>query len=237
MTSALVRVPGVSETHLPAQVLAALPPSVPAAPWRARATGVFWWRRLDHAGRDAARAALPDRLAGALQVTAAAGAVISYTETPVGPYHEVIGLITGRHGLRTIVHVPFIAVDSLASVVGGRANWALPKTLATFTGEPSDGGTISVRADPSDSGPWSISATPRRFGPSIPFAAPALATVLQVGPDGDLWRSFSTAHGRVRPTRVDVELDAASFAPWFPTGRCWGATATFTGNFRAARRG
>jgi hypothetical protein len=169
-------------------------------------------------------------------VTAAAGALISYTDTPVGPYHEVIGLVTGRRGLRTVVHVPFIAVDSLASVVGGRANWALPKTLAIFTGEPRDGSAMRVTGDPADGSTWSIAATPARFGPWLPFAAPALASVVQVGPDGDLWRSFSTAHGRIRPARVDVDVDAASFAEWFPSGRCWGLAATFTGNFRAPQR-
>ena len=57
---------------------------------------------------------------------------VEYLDTPVGPYHEVLAgnlLWTGR---LSVSQVPFIAVDSLASVAGGRANWALPKTMADF---------------------------------------------------------------------------------------------------------
>jgi hypothetical protein len=79
-------------------------------------------------------------------VTASAGALISYADTPVGPYHEVIGMVIVRHGARLLVHVPFIAVDSPTSLVGGRVNWALPKTLADFTGEPRSGTAFEVSA-------------------------------------------------------------------------------------------
>lgn len=230
MTSALARVPGVPETTLSSSVIAELPDGVAGAPWRARARGLFWWKRLDSAGLAAASAALPPELGSDLRLRAAAGALISYFDTPVGAYHEVIGLLVARRGLRTIVHVPFIAVDSLASIVGGRANWALPKTLATFTGEPRSKESMSASADA-----WRVAVTPRAIGPTIPFAAPAMASVVQVGPDADLWSSFSTARGLSRLARVHVDLDGASFAGWFPTGDCSGALATFTGNFRPAK--
>jgi hypothetical protein len=217
---------------LAAEVLAALPASVAAAPWRATARAMFWWRRLDADGREAARAVLPAELGSRLRVTAAAGALVSYSDTPVGPYHEVIGLIVARSGARTMVHVPFIAVDSLPSIVGGRANWALPKTLAEFTGEPDASAPVTA----STTG-WRIQAAARPIGPRLPFASPALASVVQVGPDGDLWRSFSTAHGRCRLARIDAHVEGASFGGWFPSGSCSGATASFTGNFRPARRG
>ena len=45
----------------------------------------------------------------------------------------------------------FIAVDSEASVVGGRANWALPKGLARFEG------TIGLQGDAAVVGPdWTV---------------------------------------------------------------------------------
>lgn len=230
MNPALAQVPGVPETTLSSADLAELPDSVAAAPWRASARAVFWWRRLDGDGRAAAARALPPELSG-LHIRAAAGAMVSYSDTPVGPYHEVIGLIVARSGLRLIVHVPFIAVDSGPSIVGGRANWALPKTLATFTGEPSS----RVQSDAS-AGSWRISATPVTSGPAIGFAAPALACVVQIGADRGLWTSFSTAHGRARRARVQANVCGASFADWFPTGSCSGTVVSFTGRFRPAKR-
>ncbi|MDP9116727.1 MAG: acetoacetate decarboxylase family protein [Actinomycetota bacterium] len=230
MNPVLARVPGVPETALSAADLGQLDDSVAAAPWRASARAVFWWRRLDGDGRAAAARSLPPELSG-LHVRAAAGAMVSYSDTPVGPYHEVIGLIVARRGLRLVVHVPFIAVDSRPSVVGGRANWALPKTLATFTGEPSSG----VQCDAS-AGSWRISATPITSGPAIGFAAPAMASVVQVGADRELWTSFSTARGRARRARVQANVSGASFADWFPTGACSGTVVSFTGRFRAAKR-
>jgi hypothetical protein len=124
-------VPGVPETVLSDALLDELPDTVAAAPWHGKARGLFWWKRLDAAGREAAASALPPELGTDLRITAAAGALISYLETPVGQYREIIGMLIARRGARLIVHVPFIAVDSRASIVGGRANWALPKTLVS----------------------------------------------------------------------------------------------------------
>jgi hypothetical protein len=230
MTSVLGRVPGVPETILSSELLAELPDRVAPAPWRARARGMFWWQRLRGPARDAAAGALPPAL-GDVTVRAAAGALISYADTPVGPYHEIIGLIVARRGARLIVHVPFIAVDSRASIVGGRANWALPKTLVDFTGEPDSGTTMTASA-----ARWRVAAAAHGRGIALPFAAPAFASVVQLGPDGDLWTSFSSAHGRSRLARIDVSADGLSFGSWFPTGSCPGALATFAGHFRAAKR-
>ena len=62
------------------------------------------------------------------------GAFVHYLDTPVGPYAEVLAspAVLLRGGLLAAAHIPFIAVDSEASVRGGRENWALPKTLARF---------------------------------------------------------------------------------------------------------
>lgn len=230
MTSVLGRVPGVPETILSSALLAELPDGVAPAPWRARARGMFWWQRLRGPARDAAAGALPPAL-GDVTVRAAAGALISYADTPVGRYHEIIGLIVARHGARLIVHVPFIAVDSRASIVGGRANWALPKTLVDFTGEPDSGTTMTASA-----AGWRVTAAAHGRGIALPFAAPAVASVVQLGPDGDLWTSFSSAHGRSRLARIDVSADGLSFGSWFPTGSCPGVLASFSGHFRAAKR-
>ena len=75
------------------------------------------------------------------------GAMLRYEDTPVGRHAEVMAvtLIRGRRG--PITHCPFIAVDSPASVVGGRANWALAKTLARFEGTPAERAMRLARVD------------------------------------------------------------------------------------------
>lgn len=219
MLTDIAAVPGVIETRLTPDILAVLPDSAPPAPWRARASGLFWWHKLDEAGRDAARRALAPELAD-LTPRFAVGALIQYAETPVGSYREVIGMIGLGSGLRSIINVPFIAVDSPASLVGGRANWALPKTLAEFSGSPRSGAQMS------GSGPgWTVTATPRGFGPPMPVGVPTAGGVVQIGPDGRRWSARGSGRALVRYARVDVTVEDASFAAWFPTGRCRGALA------------
>lgn len=58
---------------------------------------------------------------------------VDYHHSPVGPYREIMfvaGLV--RRGLQLGFHISHIAVDSAASVVGGQANWWLPKSLLEF---------------------------------------------------------------------------------------------------------
>lgn len=50
-------------------------------------------------------------------------------------------------GAWLLSHVAFIAVDSSASVVGGRANWALPKQLAHFDGDPGRAAVVTARGE------------------------------------------------------------------------------------------
>ena len=62
------------------------------------------------------------------------GGMVRYLETPVGPYDEVLGMVGSRTGLRPWGSVAFMSVDSEPSLVGGRSNWAIPKTLGSFDG-------------------------------------------------------------------------------------------------------
>ena len=136
---------------------------------------------------------LPDALGAELTPVFVMGALISYDRTPVGPYHEVIGIVSARRGRRVVTHVPFIAVDSAASVVGGRANWALPKTLVEFEGEPENDSTMSVHG-----AGWRIEARPRAIGPRLPFASPPIAALAQVAGDDTVWRLRGSGYGSVR---------------------------------------
>ena len=99
------------------------------------------------------------------------GGLIRYRETPVGPYHEVLAspvVLAGPKGPEA--SVPFIAVDSLPSVRGGRENWALPKTLARFAWPEQLRGGFELDAEGAG---WSVHATVHPRARRLPFAAPS----------------------------------------------------------------
>jgi hypothetical protein len=87
---------------------------------------------------------------------------VSYEETQVSPFDEIIGLVGLRQGWSVAAHIPFIAVDSAASVVGGRATWALPKTPATFAGHPVRERAMRARHDE-----FEVTAQARAVGPAL----------------------------------------------------------------------
>ena len=223
---------GVAECALSSEVLAALPAQAPPAPWTVHARGLFWWSKPDQNAQRVLREVLPGALGAELTPVFVMGALISYDRTPVGPYHEVIGIVSARRGRRVVTHVPFIAVDSAASVVAGRANWALPKTLVDFDGEPHCDSTMSVHG-----AGWRIQARPRARGPRLPFASPPLAALTQVGGDDGVWRLRGSGYGSVRLARVEVEVSSGgSLAEWLPSGHCQGALSTsMTGRMGPAR--
>ena len=126
--SVLQGVEGVPESRLRDEDAARLPGESAPAPWHTVIDAVLWM----HRATPGAIEWLPRELRGRRALPATVGALISYRETPVGPYHEVLGSPVLLAEPMPAASVPFIAVDSLASVHGGRANWQLPKTLARF---------------------------------------------------------------------------------------------------------
>ena len=218
----LTQVRGVPECTLTPQILDLLPAQNAPAPWRAHAKGMFWWAKPDDAAVAALREILPPGIDPTLRPAFVAAALISYIDTPVGAYHEILAIVSLRRGRKVVSHVPFIAVDSAASVVGGRANWALPKTLIDFEGEPASGTTMTARgAD------WVVTATPHASGPPLPFASPRMNGLVQFGPGDDAWRAKSSGRGVVRLGHVDVSVASeGSLASWLPSGRCRGVVAS-----------
>lgn len=183
---------------LPEDVRVALPTATPAPPWPCRVEAVVWW----HRATPAARRDLPPGCRTSLPVTV--GAFLRYLDSPVGPYSEVLGApVLLRGGGLVHVTVPFIAVDSVPSIAGGRAHWALPKVLAAFTGTAAQGDG------------WRASATPAPVGPALPVAARFSTTQ-----DG-LTTARSTVRGRARLARVEV--DGEGLPPWLLPGRHLGA--------------
>ncbi len=220
----LTGVAGVPETTLSESLLSRLPANHAPAPWTCEAEAIVWWSR----GGRAATAALPPALrrgAGGLVVV---GGLVRYRDTPVGPYDEVLGLVGSRTGVRPWGSVAFMSVDSEASLVGGRTNWAMPKTLGAFDGEI--GGGKTVTATGADETRWRVSAAVRAFGPSVPVRTGALCR--QEFPGGRAGDSRMSGRGRIRAAVVTVEVESDGPLPtWLRPGRHLGAvveSATFT---------
>lgn len=219
----LTGVAGVPETAVSEALLATLPPNLAEAPWTCRCDAVLWFGR----GGAAARQALPPMLRGG-RALAVIGGMVRYRETPVGPYDEVLGLVGSRSGLTPFGSVAFMSVDSEASLVGGRTNWAMPKTLGAFDGDI--GGGKLVTATGADRTRWRVSVTPKVVGPAVPVRSRGLAR--QEFPGGRVGTSRLVARGRIRPALVTVEVDSEGPLPtWLRPGRHLGAVAesvTFT---------
>jgi hypothetical protein len=227
MKTELASVPGTPETELTPDILARLPADAPPAPWRAGARTITWWARPDRAASAAARDLLPHALSDSTPL-ATIGTLVSYTHTPVGPYDEIVGILLLRRGRVVFAHVPFIAVSSPASVVGGRANWALPKTLATFEGQPVDGTTMTAQG-----AGWQVTATARARGPAWPFLLPALADLRQVDPNGGTVAVQVRARGRCHLAHVTIAVSSdGPLATWLPHGERLGLLSpSVTGYF------
>ena len=208
-TSELALIPSAPESVLDPAVARRLPPSAPAAPWRCTFDGVVW---LQRAGAEAA-SMLPAPLRRGRALPWLVGGLVHYTDSPVGAYWEAYAGILVRNGVRLSAHVPFMAVDSLASLRGGRANWALPKTWATFGSSHAGRGVVTAAGDA-----WQVTARPRAVGPRLPMRA--VFSCMQVRPDDTVGRFTATVSGSARPCRVEVGVASeASLAGWMPSGR------------------
>lgn len=183
--------PHLPESRLPAGLPDPLPVT-PPAPWTCRVRAVLWIQR--------APSPLPSSspLAGRVRPWAV-GAFVDYLDSPVGPYREVLLGQLVRGTALPVLHVPFIAVDSPASLAAGREHWLLPKTLARFTGTSATGDG------------WQVSAEPRAYGPRVGVRGP-------LGTDQGSGRFTTSLRGRARLARVTVHTDGLTLGPWLGAG-------------------
>jgi hypothetical protein len=213
-------VPGVPETRIGDALVSRLPADLAPAPWTCACEAVLWFGRGGRAAGAALPAALGSQALGS-RTLGVVGGLVRYQDTPVGPYDEVLGLIGARTGLTPWAHVAFMAVDSAASLVGGRTNWAMPKTLGAFEGEVGSGRPFTATGDEVR---WRVSATPWALGPAVPVAS--RGTARQVFPDGRVGDCALTARARLRPAVVTVDVDSDGPLPtWLRPGRHLGAIA------------
>lgn len=210
-------VPGVAECSLSEEILAMLPSEAPPAPWTVHCSSITWYGR---GGRAAARAA-GRTVIPAGRALATIGGLVAYADTPVGPYNEVFGVVAYRDGRSVRGTIPFMAVDSPTSLVGGRGNWSLPKTLAHFTGAPAPSGCVMS----AEGEGWLVRATARPFGPTL--KVPMTSRMAQAWPDGAVRESALTGTGRSRSAIVTVEVDSRADLPrWLRPGRHFGSVLT-----------
>lgn len=211
----LTGVPGVPETAISDELLARLPANLAPAPWDARCSGLVWTGR----GGRAAREAFPPALRGSRAV-ASVGGFVRYAETPVGTYDEVFGMVASADGAKSWGNVAFMAVDSETSLVGGRTNWAMPKTLAQFSGDIGRKQTFAAWSG----GPvrWRVEATPLIVGPRKKVRSQQPSR--QEFPDGSVRDSAMVASGVIRPALVRVRVESdGPLASWLRPGLHAGA--------------
>ena len=208
-------VPGVPETTLSAELLAGLPGNRAPAPWECVSSALVW---MDRGGRAASKA-LPPNLSSSSGL-GVIGGMVRYLDTPVGTYDEVFGAVAVRSGRSVQGNVAFMAVDSQVSIVGGRTNWAMPKTLARFGGSIEPNSTMT--AEGAGGVQWRVTAKPKFVGPSVPLKSSAVA--VQQFPDGSVGRSQLRLSGRMRPALVSVGVESdGPLAQWLRPGLRLGA--------------
>lgn len=208
---ALQEIEGVAESALADDDAARLPETPAPAPWPTTLDAVLWF----HRAAPGAAERLPGALRGRRSLPVTVGALIRYRETPVGPYHEVLGspvLLAGPRGPEAVV--PFIAVDSLPSVLGGRENWALPKTLARFEWPEQPHGGFELDAEGEG---WSVHATVRTRPRALPVAAATRNR--QVTPAGEEIVFDSRLRGAARLASVELETRGPTLPSWLRSGR------------------
>lgn len=203
----------IPESVLDDTTLEALPSTAPPAPWDCACDAIVWVTRSHRSplGNHGLPAGLP---------LAVVGGMVDYLSTPVGSYREVFGAVGLLRGLELSGTIPFMSVDSYASVRGGRQNWNLPKTMSQFTGRPEAGRTMSA----SGSG-WTVRATPRVIGPRVP--ARFAGKIAQPWPDGAVRTSVLRGRASARLAVVKVEVESEhELANWLRPGLHLGAVLT-----------
>lgn len=176
-----------------------------APPWPATVRATLWWHRATD------EAVALGGQASTIKMTV--GMVVDYLDSPVGPYREILASPVLRRpggglGMMPRLSVPFIAVDSAASVHGGRAHWNLPKVLADFTGDVLEGAGVSGHD-------WLVQTQSDGRGPSFPIKG-ALGFAQPV--DGGVDIASTRLTGRARYAKVTVLAEGPTLSRWLKAG-------------------
>jgi hypothetical protein len=193
--------------QLPAadDVLARVPLS--PAPWQLVGRGIIVLFRPDERFAGVLPRAQQDRYRGGVPVLMA----VRYLSSDVGPYDELL-FVPGRvdfdgEALYTISH---IAVSTLASVVNGWLNWAIPKELAGLRFD-NHGRRYSLRGERADG--FSAEIVAEGGGLPLPLTTAIMPHTLGQERDGRLYVTRLKARGWALRARLD-RLDLAG--PFLP---------------------
>ena len=208
------------------------------APWRLAGNGLIIVSRPEssdpsrhHFTQDELR---PRALAG-LSVTM----FVDYWRSDAGPYRELLFIpCRFRVGGTRRWSISRIFVSTPESVVGGRANWGIPKEIASFDVDGAAGQRQSVTVSRDDRLIAALEFEP--VGPEIPVTTallPSRLLCLAQYRDGQTFTFAPAARGRMRLARL---LAADSDPQAFPVpgcGRLLGAfsVTSFQMQFPASR--
>jgi hypothetical protein len=150
---------------------------------------------------------------------------VDYWRSEAGPYRELLFIPSRfRIGNARRWSISRIYVSTRASVVGGRANWGIPKELASFDLDGVADQRQRVTVSREDRMIASLEFEP--FGPEIPVTTawlPARLLRLAQYRDGQTFEFTPAARGRMRPARLlGAESDPQAF-PLPGSGRMLGA--------------
>lgn len=179
----------------------------PPAPWHLTGSGAILLYRFPRPWA-LAHGLVPDALRGAFVGGVGAVMLVDYSSSPVGPYCEAL-FIPGLFRLdgRLAFSITRIVVSSEASVLGGRANWGLPKELAAFE---LNGERFSVR----QAGGPLLEAELRGHGPYLPLVTAWSPRPLLIAQwrDGRRFITELRGKGAVQFARLaSLRADAAHF--------------------------
>ncbi|QIS14022.1 acetoacetate decarboxylase family protein [Nocardia arthritidis] len=217
----------IPEARLTDSMIARAPRESNTAPWRVRADGfVVWFSGADPKDRNL--------LTPALDYDATLLGKVSWFahyQSDLGPYNELAGVLNyGRTGGAHMT-IPFLPVDSGVSMRSARERWAMPKTLAEFSGGvPAPGKTISARG-----AGWEVSITSKLRGTRIPVIqlaglvqAPGFLSIEQQLADGRVVQSRRVGIDGYAPAVELLEVEVSTkgsdqLRQLIPSGKFLGA--------------
>ncbi len=176
------------------------------APWTLRGEGIILLFRFKKSWVDQA-ANLPEYLQQKFRGGFGYVMLVDYQESPVGPYKELL-FIPGKFGEEKLQSITTIFVDSEASTLNGRANWAIPKQTADFHWQKEKG---LDRVDVTLNGKPVFQASIRSGGISFPMSTGLLPIrlrqeledqVLFTQPEGKGWGKLA----RIQDLEVNPQL-------------------------------
>jgi hypothetical protein len=181
-------------------------PPVPA-PWTLQGEGIVL---LFHFKKDwvAQSGNLPEYLHDKFKGGFGYVMLVDYQESPVGPYKELL-FIPGKFGEEKLQSITTIFVDSVASTVHGRANWAIPKQTADFNWQKEKG---LDQVDVSLNGKQVFRASIRSGGIPFPMSTALLPIQLRQELDDQVFFTQPEGKGWGKLARIqEVDLDPQLF--------------------------